>query len=112
MGGRKAVALHIHLNPSLTILQLRETGLTHDAFAHDAAGDAHDGAVLGCRRLAHIIAFLVLSYDGQVNEAADDVCAPRGDRVFRCGVRLNAHIAQRLHILTANNLLFAQLKYF
>ena len=93
-------------------MQLGKTRLAHDALAHNASGNAHDAAVLGCCRLAHIVALLVLTYDGQVDKVADDVCAPYRYGKFGRWIGLNAHVAQRLHILAANNFLFAQLKYF
>ena len=58
------------------------------------------------------IGIIPLSNNGKIHEILNNLCAPCCYGVFGSGVRLDAHIAQCLHILTANNLLFAQFKYF
>ena len=107
----QAVPRQIDLYSSLAVLQLSEGCLAHDALRHDAACDADVAAVLWCRSLADVVSFIILAYDGQVNEAflylrAESVCG-----VLSSGIRVDAQVAQLLQVISADNLLFAQFKY-
>ena len=108
----QGIALHINLNAALRILDLGEGGLTHDTLAHDAAGNAHHTAVLRRGRFTNIIPLLILANDREINKIAYNIRTPGINGKFSCWIGLYAHVSQRFHILSANNLLFAQFKYF
>ena len=106
--GTQLVARHVDLDAAAGVLHLGKRGLTHDAAAHHAAGDAHLRQLLGCQGLLAL---------GHVNLplAVLDVLSDFGTKSIRrilCGrVGVDAHLAQFLKTLSANNLLFAQFKY-
>ena len=62
--GADGITLYVYLNTTLRVLQLGKGSLTHDALAHDAACNTYHTAVLRCRRLAYIVAFLIFTDDG------------------------------------------------
>ena len=108
LSGTDGVALHIHLDATLRVLQLGEGGLAHDALAHDAACNADHATVLRCGGFAHVVAFFIFPDDGQVLEVLYDVCAPRIDGIFCGRIGVDTHLAQLLQTLTSANLLFTE----
>ena len=89
-----AVAHDIYLNTSLAVLQLKETGLAHNAAAHHSSGDADS------TRLGRILVKLVLNI---YRKGVGGICL--------CGIRVDAHFPQLRETLATVNLLFAQIEY-
>ena len=91
--GAKVVARDIYLDAAHRVLQLDKRGLAHDAAAHDAAGDRYLTGLFGTVDKI-IFYFLRVSIY----------------RIFGCGIGLDAHFAQLVQTVAANDLLFAQIE--
>ena len=98
--GAYLVALDIELDAAVGVLQLHEGGGTHDAAAHDAAGDAdvlEEGVVFG-ELFQYLVAFDVHLIEG-------------------CGIRVDTQILQLCQRIAAYLFLLSKfchniLKYF
>lgn len=87
--GADVVAGDVHLDASLAVLRLNETGLAHDAAAHHATGDGH-------------VELLVIV------EIGLDVFRPVCYGVFCGRIGIDAHVAQLLQALATADLLLTQ----
>ena len=99
--GAKVVARNVHLNPALRVLQFGKTGLSHHATAHHAARDAHLGEFYIVVINIPLTAFNFLADFGGKGVGGK----------FGGGIGIDAHLAQFLKTLSANNLLFAEFEY-
>ena len=91
------VAAHIHLNAALRVLKLNKRSLTHDAFAHESAGNTNSVACVPFSffaRCRHLNSTILVS--GKVDEISFDFYRMTSHFIFRCGVGVNAQIAHGL----------------
>ena len=87
--GTKLVAVNIHLNAALAVLNFHKRSLAHNAAAHHASGNAH------------------LAWLGVVAEGFLHLGGVSVHLVFGCRIRVDAHIAQLVQTVTSDDFLFA-----
>ena len=107
----QGVACDVDLYATFAVLQLCEGCLAHDSLRHDATCNADIATVFACGGFTYVVAFVVFTYYGQVDEAFLYFCTECVGWIFCCGVWVDAQVAQLLKVIAADDFLLAQFEY-